>query len=116
MSIIDIFGFRSTQAQTAHVPNAQMSPMPSRGGIIKSTSNTINNTDKVVGEVITSLKVGTAGNLVVQTPAGNLIPYLNVLAGQTIYGKFAAVLSAGTIDGLAMTTTADDICWYGGEM
>jgi hypothetical protein len=109
------FGTTETHSQTANVPNAKLSPMPSRGGIIKSSSNTINNLDKNPGELITSLRVGIGGNLVVEGPYGDLMFYLGVGADKTIYGKFAAVLTSGNYEGQTISTTADDICWYGGE-
>lgn len=110
------FGFNSTQPQTANVQNAQLSPMASRGGIIKATALSINKEDVVIGEVITSLRIGTGGNVVVETPDGKFIPYLDVLGGQTLYGKFISVVASATFDGQTVTTTADNICWYGGAM
>ena len=129
MSIWDKFGFASTQTQTANVPNYRLSPMPSRSGVIYDTTLSINNLDKNIGEIITSIRVGIGGNLVVQGPAGDVLYYPGLLDGQTIYGKFVAVLSSGKINsnGTASTTpgsaldvtvttaTCDHITWFGGE-
>lgn len=119
----NIFGNYKSRAQTANAPNYRLSPMPSRGDVIKSTSLTINNEDKFVtvsdtskAEVITSIRCGIGGDLVLQSPTGDLMFYLGVLDGETIWGKFAKVLSSGTTQGGAtVTTTCDNITWYGGE-
>lgn len=116
MALFDIFNFKTTQPQNANVPNYRLSPMVSRGDVIYASGLGVDNRDKNVGEIITSIRCGTGGNLVVQGPSGGIWVYLAVAAGQTVYGKFAAVLSSGTTaSGVTVTTTADNITWYGGE-
>lgn len=116
MALWDIFGLKNTTPQNANVQNYKLSPMPSRGDVIFSTALSVNNKDKNVGEIITSIRCGIGGDLVVQGPAGDIFVYLGILDGQTIYGKFAAVLSTGkTKSGVSVTTSADSITWYGGE-
>lgn len=133
LSVKNIWGLFSTQPQTANTPNYRLSPLPSRSGVIYDTTLSINNLGQTVGELITSIRVGTGGNLVVQGPSGDIFYYGGLLDGQIIYGKFIAVLSSGLINSNGYTSTAligsvptvpsvtvttsgcDHITWFGGE-
>ncbi len=117
MGLLDIFSNSGKyQRQTADTPNYKLSPMPSNGGIIKTSRlGGVDNLDETVGEVITSIRVGLGGDLVAISPAGKSMPYLALGDGETIYGKFAYVSSSEEISGVTVTTTCDDITYGAGE-
>jgi hypothetical protein len=77
-----------------------------RGGIITL--------DQEVPEFFKELHVGGTGDLIVLGIDGNYIPYKGLLAGAFVKVLGNKVVSAATVDGVAMTTTATNITWHGG--
>lgn len=77
-----------------------------RGGIITN--------DVQVSEFFKLLHIGTAGDVIVKGKDGSNIPFLNCLNGDWIPVMGNMVVSAATIDGVPVTTTATDITWHGG--
>ncbi len=77
-----------------------------RGGIITE--------DVQVQEFFKYLHVGVGGDLIVLGKDNNYIPYFGVNNGATIAVEGNMVVSAATVDGVAMTTTCSDITWHGG--
>lgn len=79
---------------------------PTRGGFIIPDIQT--------PEIFYQIMVGQLGSLIVESKDGGLryYPVLNTGAIYPITG--VRILSAATVDGQAVTTTADNIWWYGG--
>lgn len=77
-----------------------------RGGIIT--------VDVQLSEFFKKLHVGVGGDIVILGRNGNHIPYLGVSNGATLAVEGNMVASSATIDGVLVTTTADDITWHGG--
>jgi hypothetical protein len=96
-----------TYAISGNSYSTEMPIYPTRGGKIT--------VDADPGELFFQLRCGTGGNLIVEGKAGNPIYYPSVFAGETLVTCGRRVLSAATVDGEAVTTTADDIYWYGGK-
>lgn len=97
-----------TYSVSGSTPSTDYSIYPTRGGAI-----TIDGAP--TPEVFYQLRCGTGGNLIVLGKDGNPIYYPSVFAGETLVTCGLGVLSAATIDGVAVTTTASDIWWYGGK-
>lgn len=77
-----------------------------RGGIVTL--------DAVVPEYFKAIHVGIGGDLIVLGKNGNYIPFYAVPNSTIIYVMGNSVVSAATVDGVAMTTTATGITWHGG--
>lgn len=61
-----------------------------------------------------ALHIKTGGDVLVRGVDGKIIPFLGMLSGSWVCVLGNAVVSAATVDGQALTTTAADIAWYGG--
>lgn len=77
-----------------------------RGGII---------TEDVETEYFKWLHIGIGGDLIVLGIDGNYIPFYGLLNGDWIPVVGNMVVSAATVDGVAMTTSATNITWHGGN-
>lgn len=77
-----------------------------RGGIITE--------DVQVTEFFKLLHIGIAGDLIVLGKDGSYIPFYGLLNGDWVPVVGNMVVSAATVDGVPMTTTADEITWHGG--
>jgi hypothetical protein len=77
-----------------------------RGGIITPGTQ--------ISEFFKLLHVGLGGDLVVLGKDGSYIPFLGLLDGDwvPVVGNMVAV--SATVDGVLVTTSADDITWHGG--
>jgi hypothetical protein len=61
------------------------------------------------------LHVVTGGDVLVRGMDNRIIPYRGILSGGWIPVIGYEVVSAATVDGVSLTTTATDIDWYGGQ-
>lgn len=77
-----------------------------RGGIITE--------DVQISEFFKLLHIGTAGDLIVLGKDGSYIPFFGLLNGDWVPVVGNMVVSAATVDGVAMTTSASEITWHGG--
>lgn len=77
-----------------------------RGGIITA--------DVQLTEFFKLLHIGQAGDLIVLGKDGRYIPFFGLLDGDWVPVVGNMVVSAATVDGVPMTTTATDITWHGG--
>ena len=77
-----------------------------RGGIITP--------DVQVSEFFKLLHIGVSGDLIVLGKDGSYIPFFGLLDGDWVPVVGNMVVASATVDGVAMTTTADDITWHGG--
>lgn len=77
-----------------------------RGGIITE--------DSQLTEFFKLLHIGVGGDLIVLGKDGSYIPFYGLLNGDWVPVIGNMVVSAATVDGVSMTTTADDITWHGG--
>jgi hypothetical protein len=71
--------------------------------------------DTQLPEYFKMLRIGVGGDLLVRGIDNNIIPFRNVLSGGTIVVLGYEVVSAATVDGVPLTTTASEIDWYGGQ-
>lgn len=77
-----------------------------RGGIITP--------DVQLTEFFKLLHIGIAGDLVVLGKDGNYIPFYGLLNGDWVPVMGNMVAGSAVIDGVTVTTTADEITWHGG--
>jgi hypothetical protein len=84
------------------------------GGFIKSCG--IATLDEEVGQAFKWIGVGnTGGDVIVRGLDGNPIYFPDVPAGALRPVLGTSILSAATIDGVAVTTSAAQVVWYGGD-
>lgn len=92
---------------SGETPAFQIGLTAKRGGLI-----TI---DQPLNEYFKAIAVGTTGgNVLVRGVDNQIIPFLDRPAGSWIYVLGYEVVSAATVDGQALTTTADNLTWIGG--
>lgn len=77
-----------------------------RGGIIT--------VDTQLTEYFKLIHVGVGGNVIVRGKDNSMIPVLGLSDDSWFPAIGNEVVSAATIDGVAVTTTAENITWYGG--
>lgn len=77
-----------------------------RGGIITE--------DSQLTEFFKLLHIGVGGDLIVLGKDGSYIPFYGLLNGDWVPVIGNMVVSAATVDGVSMTTSASDITWHGG--
>jgi len=66
-------------------------------------------------QISSYIRVGGAGNIILQNAHGTKTYIPNVQVGELIPGMFIAVLSVATINGNPRTTTATNLTWFGGQ-
>lgn len=93
-------------------PSMEIGVIPKTGLIVKDANFDLRNTALPYFMLI---RVGSGGDLFIRDIDGNVIPYLEVLAGQWLIGVGDMVYSTVTIDGNVYTTTCNNIVVYGGQ-
>lgn len=96
----------STNPIGPETPASQIGLCAKRGGLI-----TI---DEPLTEYFKGVGIGTSGNVLVRGVDNEIIPFLDRPAGSFIYVLGYEVVSAATVDGEELTTTATNLTWIGG--
>ena len=71
--------------------------------------------DIILPEWAFIIKVGVGGDLIVEGPEGDAIPFYGMLNGDWIAVMTKKIIYQHTFDSGLQTTTAQQICWYGGQ-
>jgi hypothetical protein len=87
-------------------PTFQIGLTATRGGLITN--------DTPLNEFFKGLYITTGGDVLVRGIDNEIIPILGRLSGSFVAVLGYEVVSAATVDGQALTTTATDISWVGG--
>lgn len=98
--------FQETSKFNPKTPTKDIGAVATRGGLI-----TI---DTPLAEYFKLLHIQTGGNVLILGMDNQVIPYLGISSDSWIWAVGYAVVSAATVDGQALTTTASNIQWYGG--